>query len=93
MFRAVSTDVSFPRQEEAVFEFWKRERIYERSLELRENGPPFIFFEGPPTANGMPHPGHCLPARSRIYSPAIDRCEVIVASGKPDGLRMDCPSR
>ena len=60
MFRAVSTDVSFPKQEEEVLAFWKREKIYERSLALRENGPSFIFFEGPPTANGMPHPGHCL---------------------------------
>ncbi len=60
MFHAVSTDVSFPKLEQEVLEFWKREKIYEKSLELRADGKPFVFFEGPPTANGMPHPGHCL---------------------------------
>ncbi len=59
-FSAVGTDVSFPKQEEAVLRFWKENRIYQNSLELRADGPPFVFFEGPPTANGMPHPGHCL---------------------------------
>jgi isoleucyl-tRNA synthetase len=60
MFQAVKTDVSLPDLEQRVLEFWKRERIYEASQEQRQDAPPFIFFEGPPTANGMPHPGHCL---------------------------------
>ncbi|MEQ1830346.1 MAG: isoleucine--tRNA ligase, partial [Pirellula sp.] len=60
MFRAVNTDIKFPKLEEDTLEFWKANRIYERSLELRQDAPPFVFFEGPPTANGMPHPGHCL---------------------------------
>ena len=60
MFRAVKTDVKFPKQEEAILDFWKSNRIYEKSLEQREGGKPFVFFEGPPTANGLPHPGHCL---------------------------------
>lgn len=60
MFRAVKTDVRFPEQEESILAFWKDRRIYEKSLELRKSGEPFVFFEGPPTANGLPHPGHCL---------------------------------
>ncbi|MEI8211818.1 MAG: isoleucine--tRNA ligase [Planctomycetota bacterium] len=60
MFRAVKTDVKFPKQEEAILEFWKQNRIYEKSLEQRRDGRPFVFYEGPPTANGLPHPGHCL---------------------------------
>ncbi len=60
MFHAVGTDVSFPKLEEEVLGFWKEQRIYEKSLEQKANSPPFIFFEGPPTANGLPHPGHCL---------------------------------
>lgn len=60
MFRAVKTDVQFPKQEEAILQFWKEHRIYEQSLEQRRGGQPFVFFEGPPTANGLPHPGHCL---------------------------------
>ena len=60
MFQAVKTDIKFPKLEEDILWFWKRNRIYEKSLELRKDAPSFVFFEGPPTANGMPHPGHCL---------------------------------
>ncbi len=60
MFRAVNANVRFPEQEEAVLEFWKENSIYTKSLEQRAGGQPFVFYEGPPTANGLPHPGHCL---------------------------------
>jgi isoleucyl-tRNA synthetase len=60
MFRPVDGNVNFPAAELAVAQFWKEHRIYEKSLEERAGAPPFVFYEGPPTANGMPHPGHCL---------------------------------
>jgi isoleucyl-tRNA synthetase len=60
MFRAVKTDIKFPKQEESILKFWKDNDIYKKSLSLRQGSPPFVFFEGPPTANGLPHPGHCL---------------------------------
>ena len=60
MFQPVDGNVNFPEQELAVGRFWKEQRIYEKSLEQRAGAPPFVFYEGPPTANGMPHPGHCL---------------------------------
>lgn len=60
MFRAVKTDVKFPKQEESILKFWKDNDIYKKSLSLREGSKSFVFFEGPPTANGLPHPGHCL---------------------------------
>src|SRR3954464_182909 len=60
MFNPIEGNPNFPQMEVAVGEFWKRERIYEKSLEQRADAPPFVFYEGPPTANGMPHPGHCL---------------------------------
>jgi isoleucyl-tRNA synthetase len=41
-------------------QFWNDRRIYEKSLAARADSPAFVFYEGPPTANGMPHPGHCL---------------------------------
>ena len=47
----------------AVLEQWKRMHAFERSLELREGAPEFIFFEGPPSANGMPGIHHVM-ARS-----------------------------
>ncbi|MDR1958804.1 MAG: isoleucine--tRNA ligase [Planctomycetaceae bacterium] len=51
---------SAPESELKIIQFWKQNRIYEKSQELRKDAPPFVFFEGPPTANGLPHPGHCL---------------------------------
>lgn len=60
MFKAVSTEVRFPELEQRILDFWKANRVYQRSLEQRSGGPSFVFYEGPPTANGMPHPGHCL---------------------------------
>ncbi len=60
MFKPVEGSVSFPKLEEDVGAFWKQNDIYEKSLQQREGAEPFVFYEGPPTANGMPHPGHCL---------------------------------
>src|SRR5262245_17205218 len=60
MFQPVEGNVNFPREELAVGRFWKEQQIYEKSLAQRAGAPPFVFYEGPPTANGMPHPGHCL---------------------------------
>lgn len=60
MFQPVDNNVSFPELELQILEFWREHRIYARSLEQRAGAEPFVFYEGPPTANGMPHPGHCL---------------------------------
>ncbi len=50
----------FPKMEQAVTEFWERGRIFERSLEQRRGGRPFVFYDGPPFATGLPHYGHLL---------------------------------
>lgn len=60
MFDPVEGQVSFPKLEEATVKFWKERGVYQKSLDQREGAEPFVFYEGPPTANGMPHPGHCL---------------------------------
>ncbi|MEQ8788578.1 MAG: isoleucine--tRNA ligase [Pirellulaceae bacterium] len=60
MFQPVSSNVSFPQLEEDVLEFWKTRGVYEQSLARRAGAKKFVFYEGPPTANGKPHPGHCL---------------------------------
>jgi isoleucyl-tRNA synthetase len=60
MFQPVPSSVSFPALEEQLLAFWNQRRIYEQSLQRRAAAPRFVFYEGPPTANGMPHPGHCL---------------------------------
>ncbi|MBN8628296.1 MAG: class I tRNA ligase family protein, partial [Planctomycetes bacterium] len=60
MFRNVSAGADFPALEASILDFWRERKIYEKSLERASPNGPFVFFEGPPTANGMPHPGHCL---------------------------------
>jgi len=60
MFPPVDKDRGFPERELDVLRFWKEENVYQKTLAARADAPPFIFYEGPPTANGMPHPGHCL---------------------------------
>src|SRR5262249_28026848 len=59
-FRPVEPSVNFPALEAEIGRFWKEHEIYKKSLAQRAGGPPFVFYEGPPTANGLPHPGHCL---------------------------------
>ncbi|GAB6166332.1 isoleucine--tRNA ligase [Thermostilla marina] len=60
MFPQVERSTSFPQLEEQIIRFWRDRQIYEKSLAARKGAPEFVFYEGPPTANGLPHPGHCL---------------------------------
>ena len=63
VFKEVNLKVKFPELEEDVLKFWEKEKIFERVQDLRKNsGKNFVFLEGPPTANGLPHPGHVLGA-------------------------------
>jgi isoleucyl-tRNA synthetase len=60
MFEALPKDFSFPEAEKAVLEFWGKNDIFKKSISLREGSRPFVFFEGPPTANGKPGIHHVL---------------------------------
>jgi isoleucyl-tRNA synthetase len=53
------SNVDFKELENHIADFWKRECVFEQSLENR-TGEDFIFFDGPPFANGLPHYGHLL---------------------------------
>ena len=46
--------------EQEIRHYWKKNQVFKESLEKRKEKEPYIFLEGPPTANGMPHPGHVL---------------------------------
>ena len=60
MFEPVRGKPDFPDLEASIAQLWRDAGIPDKSLAQRAGGPPFVFYEGPPTANGMPHPGHCL---------------------------------
>jgi isoleucyl-tRNA synthetase len=50
----------FAEIEREILRFWKANDVFERSLRQNADGPRFVFYEGPPTANGLPHNGHVL---------------------------------
>ena len=60
----VPSQPSFPKLEEAVLAYWESDRTFRASIEAREPGPngsnEFVFYDGPPFANGLPHYGHLL---------------------------------
>jgi isoleucyl-tRNA synthetase len=60
MFEPVIQKVSFPELETGLMARWKEEGTFQRSLELRQGRPRFVFYEGPPTANGKPATHHIL---------------------------------
>ena len=60
MFEPVRGQPDFPALEAQISAQWRDRDTYRRSLDRRRGAKRFVFFEGPPTANGMPHPGHCL---------------------------------
>ena len=59
-FAAVEPDGSPDVREKEILRFWEAADVYRRSLAPEESSGRFVFYEGPPTANGAPHPGHCL---------------------------------
>ncbi|HKW58147.1 MAG TPA: class I tRNA ligase family protein, partial [Candidatus Dormibacteraeota bacterium] len=60
MFEKVDQKVNFPELEKQLMAKWQEEGTFQRSLELREGRPRFVFYEGPPTANGKPATHHIL---------------------------------
>ncbi len=70
MYRKVPTDMSFVEREKEVLAFWKQADIFNKSVTQREGAPPYIFYDGPPTANGTPHIGHVL---TRVIKDTVPR--------------------
>ena len=60
MYKKVEANLDFLQREKQIEKFWKENNIFKKSMELRSNEPQFVFYDGPPTANGEPHIGHVL---------------------------------
>lgn len=61
LYKEVETTPDYPKLEEEILSFWKKNNIFQKTQKNRENSKKwFIFLEGPPTANGLPHVGHVL---------------------------------
>lgn len=52
--------LDLPKVAEEILDFWKKENIFEQSISIRDGAPPFVFFEGPPSANGLPGIHHVM---------------------------------
>ncbi len=70
MYKKVNPDLQFVDREKATLQFWKENQIFEKSIEEREGCPTYMFYDGPPTANGKPHIGHVL---TRVIKDMIPR--------------------
>jgi len=70
MFQPVNSKVSFPDLERRILDLWRDRKIFEQSIEARSSSPRYIFYEGPPTANGNPGIHHVL---SRVFKDVIPR--------------------
>ena len=70
MYKKVETDMNFVEREKETAKFWKDNDIFQKSIKQREGHPTYMFFDGPPTANGKPHIGHVL---TRVIKDMIPR--------------------
>ena len=70
MHKKVTTDLNFVDREKNVLKFWKENDIFNKMVEHRKDGETYTFYDGPPTANGMPHIGHVL---TRVVKDVIPR--------------------
>jgi len=73
-FKPVSPKLDAPALEESVLKFWKKEKIFEKTISTRQGGPEYVFYEGPPTANGKPGVHHVL---ARAFKDMFPRYKIM----------------
>ena len=83
MFEKVSPNLDFLTREKEVLDFWKKNDIFQKSIDQREGSDVFTFYDGPPTANGKPHIGHI---ETRVFNRAVRHRAV---HQKVQGIRME----
>ena len=70
MFHEVNSKINFAKLDEDILHYWKEHNIFNKSVEARKGSPSYVFYEGPPTANGSPGIHHVL---SRLFKDAVCR--------------------
>ncbi|MFN3346295.1 MAG: isoleucine--tRNA ligase [Candidatus Bipolaricaulaceae bacterium] len=84
-FRKLEADPK--KREHEILEFWRENAVFERSVRAREGRPRFVFYEGPPTANGRPHFAHLL---ARVYKDLFPRYKTMRGYYVPRKAGWDC---
>lgn len=74
MFKSVNAKLDVPAMEEAVLKFWKKQEIFKKTSDERKGKPEYIFYEGPPTANGRPGVHHVL---ARAFKDMFPRYKIM----------------
>ena len=74
MFKPVSPKLNVTSMEEGVLKFWKQREIFKKTIEQRQGGPEYVFYEGPPTANGKPGVHHVL---ARVFKDMFPRYKIM----------------
>ncbi len=70
MYNKVDAKINLPEIDKKILDFWEKDNTFKKSVKQREGQKPFVFFEGPPGLNGMPHIGHCM---SRVFKDLVLR--------------------
>ncbi|MEV1008921.1 isoleucine--tRNA ligase [Streptomyces sp. NPDC049881] len=70
LYRPVPAQVDLPELEHGVLDLWQRDKTFARTLEASEGRPEWVFYEGPPTANGMPGAHHI---EARVFKDVFPR--------------------
>jgi isoleucyl-tRNA synthetase len=86
-YRDVDTAQSFPDLEQKVLERWRERDVFHESIRRREGAEPFVFYEGPPTANGRPGAHHVL---SRVFKDVFPRYQTMRGHFVPRKGGWDC---
>lgn len=68
-FKDIPQNQSFPAIEEDIISFWKKNRIFEKSVDQRSDDNVYTFYDGPPFITGMPHHGHLLSSIAKDIIP------------------------
>ncbi len=79
-YNEISSNENLVEQERKIAEFWEKEEVFKRSIVSRAKGNSYVFYDGPPTANGKPHLGHVL---TRVIKDMIPRYHTMKGARVP----------
>jgi isoleucyl-tRNA synthetase len=87
MYRPVPARIDLPAMEQDVLGFWNSNDVFHRSLAATRDGEPWVFYEGPPTANGMPGTHHI---EARVFKDVFPRFKTMQGRFVPRKAGWDC---
>ena len=86
-FRAIPAAVDLPAVEHAILKFWRENSIFEKTVAAREGAAAWTFYEGPPTANGMPGTHHI---EARVFKDLFPRFHTMKGKQVTRKAGWDC---